>query len=84
MPLLDYHKEQMKGTVADLKNISAPSMGAGSIAGAAFLAHFVGDLEWCHLDIAGTAWGSQERDWVGGSQGSGVGARLLLEYLQHA
>ncbi|MBI1381391.1 MAG: leucyl aminopeptidase [Planctomycetaceae bacterium] len=81
LPLLDTHKEQMKSQVADLKNISSPSMGAGSSAGAAFLAHFVGDTEWCHLDIAGTAWGGVERDYVGGSSGSGVGVRLLLEYL---
>jgi len=84
LPLLDVHKEQMKSQVADLKNISSPSMGAGSTAGAAFLAHFVGDTEWCHLDIAGTAWGGVERDYVGGSSGSGVGVRLLVEYLRQA
>jgi leucyl aminopeptidase len=81
LPLFDVHKEQMKSTVADLKNIAAPSMGAGSIAGAAFLAHFVGDTPWCHLDIAGTAWGGIDRDYVGGNAGSGVGVRLLLQYL---
>ena len=45
------------------------------------LAHFVGEREWAHLDIAGTAWNTRERDWVGGSTGTGVGARLLVEYL---
>ena len=82
LPLLDYHKDQMKGAYADLKNISGGDMGAGSSAGAAFLAPFAGDTEWAHLDIAGTAWGGSARDWVGGPLGSGFGARLLLKWLE--
>ncbi len=82
LPLLDHHKEQMKGTFADLKNISGGDMGAGSSAGAAFLAPFTANTEWAHLDIAGTAWGGSNRDWVGGSLGSGVGTRLLVRYLE--
>ncbi|MBI5364957.1 MAG: leucyl aminopeptidase [Planctomycetes bacterium] len=82
LPLLDYHKEQMKGAYADLKNISGGDMGAGSSAGAAFLAPFATDVEWAHLDIAGTAWGGSARDWVGGPLGSGFGARLLLKWLE--
>jgi leucyl aminopeptidase len=82
LPLLDTHKDGMKGTFADLKNISGGDMGAGSSAGAAFLAPFVGDVEWAHLDIAGTAWGGSNRDWVGGPMGSGVGTRMLVRYLE--
>lgn len=82
LPLLDYHKDQMKGAYADLKNISGGDMGAGSSAGAAFLAPFAGETEWAHLDIAGTAWGGSARDWVGGPLGSGFGARLLLKWLE--
>jgi len=82
LPLLDVHKDGMKGTFADLKNISGGDMGAGSSAGAAFLAPFVGDIEWAHLDIAGTAWGGSNRDWVGGPLGSGVGTRMLVRYLE--
>jgi leucyl aminopeptidase len=82
LPLLDVHKDGMKGTFADLKNISGGDMGAGSSAGAAFLAPFVGDIEWAHLDIAGTAWGGANRDWVGGPLGSGVGTRMLVRYLE--
>ncbi len=81
LPLLDCHKEQMKGSVADLRNINA-GQGNGSSAGAAFLSGFVGDVPWAHLDIAGTAWGALERDWVGGGGGTGVGVRLLVHYLQ--
>jgi leucyl aminopeptidase len=82
LPLLDHHKEQMKGLYADLRNISGGDMGAGSSAGAAFLAPFVGDTEWAHLDIAGTAWGGSARDWVGGPMGSGVGTRMLVRWLE--
>ena len=82
LPLLDLHKDQMKGNVSDLRNINVRSQGNGSTAGAAFLSYFVGEREWAHLDIAGTAWNTMDRDWVGGAQGSGVGARLLLQYLE--
>ncbi len=81
LPLSDFHKDWMKGDVADLKNISTGDQGAGSSAGAAFLSGFAGGLEWAHLDIAGTAWGGMNRDWVGGNLGSGVGVRLLGQYL---
>ncbi len=82
LPLLDSHKDAMKGLYADLKNISGGDMGAGSSAGAAFLAPFVGNTEWAHLDIAGTAWGGSQRDWVGGALGSGFGTRLLVRWLE--
>ncbi|MCZ6598978.1 MAG: leucyl aminopeptidase [Planctomycetota bacterium] len=82
LPLLDVHKDQMKGQVADLRNINS-GQGNGSTAGAAFLSSFVGDVEWAHLDIAGTAWGSVDRDYVGGAAGSGVGVRLCLEWLEN-
>src|SRR4029453_7118022 len=72
LPLLDVPKDQMKGSVADLRNINA-GQGNGSTAGAAFLSGFVGSVPWAHLDIAGTAWGSLDRDYVGGNTGSGVG-----------
>ncbi|MFT7679397.1 MAG: leucyl aminopeptidase [Planctomycetota bacterium] len=82
MPLLEAHKAAMKGTSADLTNLGSPAVGAGSSTAAAFLSNFVPEgTAWCHLDIAGSAWNTRNRDWVGGPQGSGVGTRLLLEYL---
>ena len=80
MPLLESHREGMKGRSADLANIGSPAMGAGSSQGAAFRAISDDDVSWAHLDIAGTALNTWDRDWVGAS-GSGVGARLLIEYL---
>jgi leucyl aminopeptidase len=81
MPLHEAFTENLKGGPADLRNITTPNMGGGSIAGAAFLQQFVGDTEWAHLDIAGTAWGQNARDYTGGNGGTGVGTRLLIEYL---
>ncbi len=83
MPLIDLHKQAMEGKVADLSNLSSPAVGGGSITGAGFLSHFVSaETEWSHMDIAGTAWNTHNRGWVGGPHGSGVGARLLMEYLE--
>ncbi|MDG1500277.1 MAG: M17 family metallopeptidase, partial [Planctomycetota bacterium] len=83
LPLLEEHKTQLKGAYGDLRNINS-GQGNGSSAGAAFLSHFVGEgIDWCHLDIAGTAWGSENRDYRGGKTGTGVGVRLLMDYLQN-
>ena len=83
LPLLDEHKKQLRGVYGDLRNINS-GQGNGSSAGAAFLSHFVGEgIDWCHLDIAGTAWGSLNRDYRGGKTGTGVGVRLLVNYLQN-
>ena len=81
LPILDLHKEEMRGTVGDLRNISGPATGAGSSTGGAFLSYFVGDTSWAHLDIAGSSWGASERDYQGGEKGTGVGVRLLIDYL---
>lgn len=61
MPLTDYHVKDMKGTFADLSNMSS-SKGAGSATAAAFLEQFVGEgIPWAHFDIAGTGWAAGNR-----------------------
>jgi leucyl aminopeptidase len=61
MPIHDFHLEDMKGTHADLCNISS-GKGAGSSTAAAFLGEFVDrDIPWAHFDIAGTAWHTSNR-----------------------
>ncbi|MFN0207960.1 MAG: leucyl aminopeptidase [Planctomycetota bacterium] len=81
MPLWDVHRDQVKSEIADLKNINSPKDGGGAIAGAAFLVHFVKNAKWAHMDIAGTAWGGRERDYLHASNASGVGVRTLLRFL---
>jgi leucyl aminopeptidase len=83
LPIIDFHKKDMKGKVGDLRNISSPGTGAGSSTGGAFLSYFAGDTPWAHLDIAGSAWGATDRDYQGGPMGTGVGVRLLVEYLEN-
>ncbi len=71
MPLLEEYKEQLKSEVADIKNVG--SRYGGAITGALFLAEFVGDTPWIHLDIAGTARSDKEKGYiVKGATGFGV------------
>ena len=80
MPLTEFHVEDMKGTFADLSNISK-SKGAGSATGAAFLEQFVDpSIPWAHFDIAGTAWDVANRLPYCRSKGaSGVMVRTFVE-----
>ncbi|OGW28812.1 MAG: aminopeptidase, partial [Nitrospinae bacterium RIFCSPLOWO2_12_FULL_47_7] len=82
LPLWEEYEKAMKSDVADLKNIGGANVGAGTITGAAFLKSFVEDCPWAHLDIAGTAWTSEERPCVPKGP-AGFGVRLLLHYLQN-
>jgi leucyl aminopeptidase len=61
MPMFDEYKEQIKSEVADIKNIGGRY--AGAITAAKFLAEFVGDTPWVHLDIAGKELSDKERGY---------------------
>jgi len=79
LPLWSEYTEQIKSDVADVKNIGG--RGAGTITAAAFLQKFADDYTWAHLDIAGTAWAESAKPCYP-KGGTGVGVRLLIEYLQ--
>ncbi len=79
MPLWQGHKDAIKSRVGDLKNTGGRE--AGSATAAAFLAAFVGDTSWAHLDIAGTAWTGKGGPYQPPGA-TGVGVRLLIELLQ--
>jgi leucyl aminopeptidase len=76
LPLHDEYSELIKGTYADLDN-APEARKAGTIVGGSFLANFVGEVPWAHLDIAGSAW-DLGRAYVG-KGASGYGVRLLVE-----
>lgn len=80
MPLTDFHVDDMKGTHADLCNISGGRL-AGSCTAAAFLEQFVGkDIPWAHFDIAGTAWNVNNRFPYCPKKGaSGIIVRTFVE-----
>lgn len=70
----------IKSEIADLKNIGGRA--GGSITAGAFLAAFVGDYPFVHLDIAGTAWADRPAKPYEVQGGTGVGVRLLAEFLR--
>lgn len=80
MPLTDFHVDDMKGTHADLCNISG-GRNAGSCTAAAFLEQFVEDgIPWAHFDIAGTAWNVNNRFPYHPKKGaSGIIMRTFVE-----
>jgi leucyl aminopeptidase len=82
LPLYEEFEKATKSDIADLKNITSRGVGAGTITGAAFLKPFTGDFPWVHLDIAGTAWTSNEKPYVP-KGGSAYGVRLLIDYLKN-
>jgi leucyl aminopeptidase len=81
LPLHPEYAEAIKGKYGDISNLGEAGA-AGSIAGAEFLKHFVGDTPWVHVDIAGTAWG-MKRNYVGNGA-SGFGVRLMVELARRA
>jgi len=75
MPMYDEYKEQNKSDVADIKNVGGRL--GGAITAAKFLAEFVDDTPWIHLDIAGTSLTEKERTYlVKGA--TGVPVRTLV------
>jgi len=75
MPMYEQYKEQNKSDVADIKNTGGRY--GGAITAAQFLAEFVGDTPWVHLDIAGTSLSEKERTYlVKGA--TGVPVRTLV------
>lgn len=81
LPLWDEHKELLKSHFADLKNIS-DGREAGTTIGAAFLAAFVGNYPWAHLDIAGTSWQEKSPMLYEPKGATGRGVRLLTHMLR--
>ncbi len=79
LPLWPEYDELVRSNVADVKNIGEPGS-AGPASGASFLKAFVGTTPWVHLDIAGTAWNTKPKAYLG-LGATGVGVRLVTQYL---
>jgi leucyl aminopeptidase len=78
LPLERRYRPELESGVADLKNLGGAN--AGAITAALFLAEFVGDRPWAHVDIAGTANNSAASSWRTAGC-TGFGARQLLRLL---
>jgi len=76
MPVGDEYVDQLKSNFADIANVGGRE--GGACTAASFLWKFAKDLQWAHLDVAGTAWlsGAQK-----GSTGRPV--PLLVDFLVH-
>ncbi len=79
LPLTDDYKPAVKCEVADLCNIGKKQYQAGATTAACFLQHFVGNVPWAHLDIAGTAFNVPDISYYNPYSATGVGVRLLIE-----
>lgn len=77
MPFWDEYATYIKSDIADIKNVGGPH--AGAITAGKFLECFT-SYPWIHLDIAGPAFLTAE-DSYRGKGGTGVGVRLLYEFL---
>jgi leucyl aminopeptidase len=80
LPMFEEYDKLIKSEVADVKNVGP--RWAGAITAAMFLKRFVGDYPWIHLDIAGTAIIEEAQAYIP-KGGSGVGVRLLTDFLKH-
>jgi leucyl aminopeptidase len=76
LPIGEEYVDQLKSNFADIANVGGRE--GGACTAASFLGKFAKDLNWAHLDVAGTAWlsGAQK-----GSTGRPV--PLLVDFLIH-
>jgi leucyl aminopeptidase len=79
LPFWDEYKDELKSSVADLKNIG--SRYAGMITAGKFLEHFV-KSPFVHIDIAGPSFLESAENYKG-KGGTGVGIRLLTHFIEN-
>ncbi len=78
LPLVEDYMEDIRSSVADIKNVGSGY--AGTISAALFLRSFVGKVRWAHLDIAGPAFTERPLPYTP-KGGTGFAIRTLLAYL---
>jgi leucyl aminopeptidase len=78
LPLTLALREQLRSDVADMKNTGERF--GGAITAALFLQEFVGTTAWAHLDIAGSATGSEDAA-ASTKGGTGVAVATLINFL---
>jgi leucyl aminopeptidase len=79
LPLERRYRNQLDSAVADMSNLGGPFNVA--IVAALFLAEFVGDTPWVHLDIAGTMQTERDDSWRSAGA-TGFATRLLLDLIR--
>lgn len=79
LPLDQAYGDELKSTIADLKNTGKEGS-AGASSAAMFLKRFTGEQPWAHLDIAGNALTATDTAVVPAGA-TGYGVRLLSTWL---
>ncbi len=82
LPLWEDYFGDIKSKIADIKNLGDGRM-AGTISAGMFLKQFVGETPWCHMDIAGTAWGAKKPEYLPKVGATGVAVRLVYDLLEN-
>jgi leucyl aminopeptidase len=82
LPYDDDYKQGITSHIADIQNTGKESIRSGTITAGHFLEHFVGDIPWAHLDIAGTSFETPMLPYCD-KGATGVGVRLLIDLAQH-
>jgi leucyl aminopeptidase len=77
MPLHPGYAEMVKGRYAQITNMTERREATG-IAGGEFLHHFVADVPWAHLDIAGTGY-DVRKPYFTDKGATGFGVRLMVD-----
>lgn len=79
LPMFEEYGDSLKSDIADMKNTGSRYGGASTAA--IFLKNFVKNKNWCHIDIAGTAFLDKPQKELLAKGGAGSGIRTLIEYL---
>ena len=80
MPLQKSYKDGLKSHIADMKN-TGPRAG-GSITAALFLEEFFdSNINWAHIDIAGTCWTDKNKG-LNPCGATGYGVRTLIDWIK--
>lgn len=80
LPMFSFFDDQVKGKVADIKNVGDGRWG-GAITAAKFLEQFVDKTPWVHIDIAGPAFADSPKPHRDAGA-TGVMVRTLIRWLQ--
>lgn len=82
LPLINDYRKKMDSKVADIRNYD---MGSGRYAGASkaagFLERFIEENKWCHIDIGGTAFTDDPKEYqTNGATAHGL--QTLIQFLE--
>lgn len=78
-PLWEEYEEELKSTIADVKNLGSPL--AGATTAGKFLERFTA-YPWIHVDISGMTFFDQPFEYLPAG-GTGAGTRLIIEFLKN-